>query len=268
MKKYYGTFGQTFWTLICAVSAGYDWGPVSNPVTHCGWLYTILFLAYISFVLLGLMNILNGIFVNAALQSSAMNRELAADQVMAKRDAMIQDMVGLFLEADEDKSGTVSWDEFQVYLQDEKIKAYFMSLDLDMGSVCKIFDLLDTGNKGELELVEFVEGCINLRGTAKMVDLSILQQSYAEMMDKVDLMQPEIHKVEVLLKKLSKNFYNFIKGNGSLGNGSFAIAPAPGVLAIPFGKPPQGTPFPQLQSGLQSPPVTIPGANNLQSMDA
>merc|ERR1719486_1201968 len=103
-----------------------------------------------------------------------MNRELAIDSVMAHRENMIEDMVALFLEADEDKSGTVSWDEFEGYLQDEKIKAYFMALELDMNSVVKIFELLDTEKNGELDLVQFVEGCIQLRGNAKMVDMSIM----------------------------------------------------------------------------------------------
>ena len=51
-----------------------------------------------------------------------------------------------------------------------------MSLELDMSSVVKIFDLLDVDKTRELELVAFVEGCIKLRGGAKVVDLSILHQ--------------------------------------------------------------------------------------------
>merc|ERR1719181_1449732 len=95
-------------------------------------------------------------------------------------------MIHLFLEADEDKSGTVSWDEFQMYLQDEKIKAYFMALELDMTSVMKIFDLLDTSGDRELELHEFVEGCIQLRGNAKMVDMSIMKKDIHKTISKIE----------------------------------------------------------------------------------
>merc|ERR1719174_1613416 len=119
-----------------------------------------------------------------------MNRELAIDSIMCKRETMIEDMVNLFLEADVDQSGTVSWEEFQTYLQDEKIKAYFMALELDMTSVVKIFDLLDNDATGELELVEFVEGCIKLRGNAKMVDFAALQLDQSKMNDKLDFMHP------------------------------------------------------------------------------
>ena len=51
---------------------------------------------------------------------------MAIDSVISQKETMIEDMISLFLEADLDKSGTVSWVEFQGYLQDEKIKAYFM----------------------------------------------------------------------------------------------------------------------------------------------
>lgn len=65
---------DTFWTLFAAVTGGYDWAEVSEPLLQLGGLYRFCFLLYVSSVLLGLLNILNGVFVNAALQSSAMNR--------------------------------------------------------------------------------------------------------------------------------------------------------------------------------------------------
>merc|ERR1712182_192861 len=105
---------------------------------------------------------------------------------------LMEDMIALFIEADSDKSNTVSWHEFQGYLQDEKIKAYFMALELDMNSVVKIFELLDTENKGELDLVQFVEGCIQLRGNAKMVDMSIMQNDYSVMLKRLERRVNEI----------------------------------------------------------------------------
>jgi len=230
VEKYYGSLDRTLWTLICCVTGGYDWGPVSKAVTEVGPFYVFFFLLYISFVLLGLLNILNGIFVNAALQSSAMNRELAIDSHMAKRETMIEDMVALFLEADEDRSGTLTFEEFQCYLQDEKIKAYFMALELDMSSVVKIFDLLDTDATGELELFEFVEGCISLRGNAKMVDISIMQKEYSNMMDKFDLdLRPMIRGMEESLKNVDQNVEKLEK---KMKERTLAPVPAPPAPSV------------------------------------
>mmetsp|Transcript_92157 Transcript_92157/g.173695 ORF Transcript_92157/g.173695 Transcript_92157/m.173695 type:complete len:131 (+) Transcript_92157:3-395(+) len=95
---------------------------------------------------------------------------------MKHKENMVKEMVQLFLEMDEDDSGTLTWDEFQEHLRDEKVKAYFMALDLDMTSVKRIYHHLDHGGKGVVTLHEFVEGCIRLRGTAKMVDITSLQE--------------------------------------------------------------------------------------------
>merc|ERR1711896_41227 len=113
-------------------------------------------------------------------------------------------MVALFLEADADGSGSVTWEEFHAYLQDEKIKAYFMALELDMSSVVRIFDLLDVDATGELELVEFVEGLIRLRGDAKMVDMWALQKDNAKMSDQLDFMHPMIRNLEESVRRIEK----------------------------------------------------------------
>merc|ERR1719359_926876 len=104
---------------------------VAGPITEFGSLYVFFFLSYIAFILFGLLNILNGVFVNAALQASATNRELAVNEILSQQEHMIEDMVNLFLEADVDHSGSLSIGEFQKYVENEKIKAYFMALDLD-----------------------------------------------------------------------------------------------------------------------------------------
>lgn len=176
MKENFGTLPRSLWTLFAAVTGGHDWVNISPSITEVGGVYTFALLLYIAFVLLALLNILNGIFVNVAFQCSAMNRELAIDAVMKKREVMVKEMVQLFLEMDQDESGTLTWDEFQDHLRDEKIKAYFMALDLDMTSVRRIFHLLDSHERGRVTLHEFVEGCIRLRGAAKMVDITMLNE--------------------------------------------------------------------------------------------
>merc|ERR1712039_70666 len=102
---------------------------------------------------------------------SAMNRDLAVDKVLTAYEKTLEDVLHIFLEMDADHSGDISWSEFEYYLSDERVKAYFMSLDLDMTSAHKIFEVLDCRKTGSIPLIDFVEGCINLRGAAKMIDV-------------------------------------------------------------------------------------------------
>jgi hypothetical protein len=115
-----------------------------------------------------------------------MNRQLAIDAAMKKRESMISEMVDIFLEAGidgredefeggEDRVIKVSWEQFQKRLCDEGMKAYFMAMDLDTEALRRIFLLLDTQENGKLDLEVFINGCIRLQGSAKMVDISILE---------------------------------------------------------------------------------------------
>lgn len=121
-----------------------------------------------------------------------MNREIAIDEALANKKTMIHELVGLFLDIDEDHDNSLSWDELQERFQDERIKAYFMSLDLDSGSVGKIFDIIDEDGSGTVELDEFVLGCMSYRGTAKAVDICILQHENTLLMQKLDDMADSI----------------------------------------------------------------------------
>merc|ERR1711957_609982 len=107
------------------------------------------------------------------------------------------EIVELFVEADVDGSGSLSWYEFQEFVQDERIKAFFMALELDMSALSTIFQLLDTSGDGKLEALEFVEGCIKLRGGARKVDVTILHNENSIVMEKLE-------SLEQSLKSLSR----------------------------------------------------------------
>merc|ERR1712110_361859 len=186
LEKYYGTLLSTLWTLISAVTGGYDWNDVSEPIRETGFVYKYFFLFYVLLMTFGVLNVLTGIFVHVAMQSSVMNREIAIDEAISNRDSIVKEVIELFLEADTDGSGALSWTEFEEFIQDEKIKAFFMSLELDISSCSRIFHLLDASGDGVLEAHEFVEGCIELRGMARKADITLLQRENAALSDKLE----------------------------------------------------------------------------------
>jgi len=202
MKEHYGSVGTSMWTLAAAVSGGVDWMDVAEPIIETGFFYRCLFLFYVVFMTIGLLNILTGIFVNVAMQSSAMSREIAVDEAISNRDAVVKEVIELFLEADEDGSGSLSWEEFEEFIKDEKIKSFFMALELDMSSVSRIFTLLDTSGDGKLEASEFVEGCIELRGMAKKVDITLLQRENAFLLEKMGSVDQILHDMKEKMDKV------------------------------------------------------------------
>mmetsp|Transcript_10798 Transcript_10798/g.30584 ORF Transcript_10798/g.30584 Transcript_10798/m.30584 type:complete len:261 (+) Transcript_10798:3-785(+) len=195
LRLRFGSLAETFWTLIGMVSGGVDWLDVSVLICKLGPFYVISLITYINFVQMGLMNILTGIFVNAAHQASALNREIAIDQTISTRKAIVNELMRLFIEvfADCDQpEKSLSWEEFESKFTDERIKAYFLSLDLDMSSVSKVYDVIDADGTGQIELEEFVEACVNFRGTAKAVDFVIMQRQVEKLAGQLDSVEAAI----------------------------------------------------------------------------
>eukprot|EP00929_Paragymnodinium_shiwhaense_P007278 TRINITY_DN111205_c0_g1_i1.p1 TRINITY_DN111205_c0_g1~~TRINITY_DN111205_c0_g1_i1.p1 ORF type:complete len:754 (-),score=166.08 TRINITY_DN111205_c0_g1_i1:159-2420(-) len=189
MRHHYGTMSDTMLTLLASVAGGYDWNETVAPFKEAGWTYHLLFVIYVLLVTVGLLNIFTGIFVNAAMQSSAMNRELAISEAAANRDGVVRQVMELFFEADKTGSGRLSLDDLEQVVQEPNIRAFFTALELDMSSASRVFKLLDRSGDGLLEPTEFVEGCIELRGVAKKVDISLLQKEHTVMLSKLERLE-------------------------------------------------------------------------------
>merc|ERR1712194_238367 len=84
------------------------------------------------------------------------------------------DIKAFFKQADTDGSGQLSWEEFRGHLQDDRMKAYFQTLDLDIRKAHTLFKLLDQNENGEVGIEEFLDGCLRLKGQAKSLDLNLV----------------------------------------------------------------------------------------------
>lgn len=202
LQRYYGSVSRTIWTLLSAVSGGDDWQRFVDPLSLAGSVYEFLFVVYICSVLFGLLNIVSGVFVHVAMQSSQMAREIAVDLALARKEILLREIVEAFLEADRDKSGSLSWPEFHEYMADEKVRAYFESLDIDVSCAQKIFDLIDTEQAGDVDLEEFVIGCLNYRGQAKTIDVITINKQTSEIQDRLGTIEKNVQRL--LCRQLSK----------------------------------------------------------------
>merc|ERR1740121_1496040 len=78
------------------------------------------------------------------------------------------------MELDTNQSGSLSIDEFQKHIEDEKIQAIFRSRQIDLGQVQTLFELLDVDETGDVDMEEFVQGVLRLKGGATSMDLAVL----------------------------------------------------------------------------------------------
>lgn len=174
VKTYFDSFWMTMLSLFMCISGGQDWYEITGLVIRYSPLYAIVIVAYISLMILGLLNIVNGVFVAAAADMSRMDRETATLDETAKRVQYIKSLQKIFTEFDEDGSGTLTWAEFHKHMENSEVQAYLAALEINVTKARALFKLLDVDGSEQVSLDEFVMGCLRLKGGAKTLDVGTL----------------------------------------------------------------------------------------------
>merc|ERR1712196_439413 len=66
LAKMYGSLPGIMLTLVLSAFGGIDWADSLGPMYDLDWIYGACFLAYMGFMLLGLINIITGVFIDNA----------------------------------------------------------------------------------------------------------------------------------------------------------------------------------------------------------
>merc|ERR1740123_465743 len=89
---------------------------------------------------------------------------------------MVNNLREFFNMMDMNRNGTISWDEFEAHLGEERLVAFFKDIDLCMSEAKGLFMLLDCDGSGQVGMDEFLSGCLNLRGPARALDMQLLMR--------------------------------------------------------------------------------------------
>ncbi|CAK0838250.1 unnamed protein product [Prorocentrum cordatum] len=176
LQARFGSLFLAVLTLFQAVSGGVDWHEVWQILDALGWGYRGVFLLYIGFSFLTLLNVVTAVLIEGTLMRCTTDRGLVVQsELMAKRD-FLQAMRKVFRELDVDEDGDITVEELRGRMKEPEIGAYFSQLGVDSDQVGKLFLLLDRDKSGTLDPEEFMFGCLKLRGAAKNLDVAVLHQ--------------------------------------------------------------------------------------------
>lgn len=171
-------------SLLKAAFGGTDWGTYYEMLQLVGSEAAALFLAYITFMLLTVLNVIMGVFVEHTAATVREDRDMAIAEELNDETSSVQALKNLFFavrqqnQADEGPcatpDGIITEKEFGQILKHDKVRAYFAVLGLEASHAQGLFKLLDTDNSGNVGLEEFIVGCLRLKGEAKAIDVATL----------------------------------------------------------------------------------------------
>lgn len=198
LKFYYGSLPRSIFTLYKGIIGGVDWEDIITPLSHVSWVNTVLFLCYVSFIHMVVMNVVAGLFLQSAIEQAQQDQDHVVFLRLAEKQVFVDKLESLFTKLDTSGDGSISLQEFEAHLKDEHMQAFLASFGIETFDAWTLFKLLDTDGGGSVDYSEFVEGCIRLKGNAKSIQMAQLMYHHKWIMDKICELQEMV--MEALLK--------------------------------------------------------------------
>lgn len=171
----FGTLDKSILSLFQSIAGGRDWAEFYDVIAVLGTVDLALYWLFLSFAILVVMNAVAAVFVESAMKSSQLDRDLLIKECLDYSAAYTKQMLHVFHEMDTDGSGTLTEEKIKEHLADDRVQAYFETLKLDVTDTHALFQLLDKDGSGGVEIHEFLEGCRELKGDARSLDMKYLR---------------------------------------------------------------------------------------------
>merc|ERR1712050_760634 len=113
------------------------------------------------------------------------------EQLSDKKRYMLE-LEQLFQSWDTSGDGDLTLTEFQEHMSDERMQAFFRSLEIEAADAWSLFKLLDADGQGTVDAEEFVTGCLRLRGPAKAIHVAELDCQAKSLKRKMDKISSQI----------------------------------------------------------------------------
>lgn len=202
---FYQSLPSCWLTLFMTIAGGIDWKDAYVPLQAIGPLEQLIFMMFVCLMVLCVMNVLLGIFCQAALDSAANDRENVIQNQLQDRQRFVDTLKDMFYDWDENGDGKCSYQEFSTHLNDETTQALLSSLEIEGRDAIALFEMLDTDGSGGVDLQEFVTGCITMRGGSKAIHVEKISSIVQVLQGRFEHLENKVEDMNVVLKKQDAN---------------------------------------------------------------
>jgi len=175
IMKYFGSVQESILALIQATTGGNDWHVIYDAVSITGPTNSMLFLFFMGFFHIAVLNVLTGIFVENAMKLAQPDPFTAALQQRQNEMLEAEELKEVCRGLQGTESGTISLEDFQREIHHGKLRTHLRVLGLDIKDTHKFFSILSFASGQEkVDIDMFVNGCMKLKGYATAIDLQSL----------------------------------------------------------------------------------------------
>lgn len=195
LSYWWGTLFRSTLTLYEAILGGADWdGPLVPLLEKITVFMGPIFILYIAFALLAMMNVITGVFVESALKNAARDKD--KDFVSSIRD--------LFEGSSNGDAGIVTQEVFEERISEAALQMYLKQIGIDAKDAKLMFSILDGEGTGVLDLEELLVGMLRLRSRAKVLDIALLMMQHEVTNDNIEELSCQVQEVVLSRNTIQK----------------------------------------------------------------
>ena len=199
LATFFHSLPMALLTLCMSISGGVNWWEIQAAFLDFSPFCSAMFIVYLALMILAMLNIVTGIFVNDAIEVAQSDRELRAMAALQRHANSIGHLRETFNLMDVDDSGKITLEEFKASLQNLEVRLTLESLGVDMPNAVCLFTMLDVNGDFELEIDEFVMGCSALAVSAKSIDMEHLKSQSRKLLRHMKVLQKQVDCLAALL---------------------------------------------------------------------
>jgi len=181
----FGTFTHTIVTMF-EIAIG-NWIPTCRLLMdNVNEWYGMFYVLYRCVFMFAVVNVIRAVFITETSRVAASDDKIAIMKKQRMQEEYAQKLATIFTELDDSGDGQVDWEEFSQILEDDVMKRYLGTMEIDTSDVALLFKLLDGGD-GTISSQEFCQGILKLKGEAKSIDILVLRKMIRKLDTKFEI---------------------------------------------------------------------------------
>eukprot|EP00927_Polykrikos_kofoidii_P083971 TRINITY_DN8737_c0_g1_i1.p1 TRINITY_DN8737_c0_g1~~TRINITY_DN8737_c0_g1_i1.p1 ORF type:complete len:664 (-),score=86.33 TRINITY_DN8737_c0_g1_i1:126-2057(-) len=172
----FGTVQEAALTLFQSTTGGADWGEAYEMLAYIGNGSQYLFLFYVCFTQVAVLNIVTGVFVDSAFQAAKQSSDELAAQLQQEHCQSFKGLLSMVRQhIVTDGSDSFNLKDLEESLNDEAVRGFLATHGISIFDPSLLFSVLSRHDETQrITAFDFVSGCLGLRGFTSGNDNQIL----------------------------------------------------------------------------------------------